>query len=659
MMARFVGACRAALRWWRSRSLALQLVLTNVGVVALWAVTTRQIATLQDGRREAAEQAAVRAGSAVLVSAQVEPALVSLETGERGLALTGDSSFFGPYRLGIEQIDAALDSLAKLSSGDGDLARATNRLDQMTRSWQAAVSQHFVARATKQSPAQLAAISLRVSATMDSARTAAIALQRVTRLSADRTAAEATLQFDLVSREALLIRLLLLAMIVLATVASLRRVTSTLDAIVFDARALAAGDHRAAVRSVAGGSRELGQLGEAFGTLAAAVAEREHGLRDDIRQLKEVERLKTDFVSTVSHELRTPLTAIRGALGLVLAGTTGPIASKTRDLLQIGLQNTERLIRLINDILDVERIEAGHLFVRREPCELAEILRTTVESLRTVAMEAQVSLVLDTADSAVVTGDPDRLVQVFTNLISNAVRFSPKGESVTVTLKTTTTSVVVFVSDRGPGIPLEFRRRIFGKFQQADSSGSAGGAGLGLAIVRAIVERHGGSIRFDSAPGHGTTFIAELPYTAPSASIAAVGLADHRLLVVDDDRDMLSVLRSLCEPLGAVTAVGSADEAWRALTSTPYDAIVIDPSAPGSPAIDLVRRVRQLQAYNDVPVLVFSSREFADDELAGITLSPSHAFVKARDREQDLLLRLKAVLAVRRPRRAVAIAASA
>jgi CheY-like chemotaxis protein len=248
-------------------------------------------------------------------------------------------------------------------------------------------------------------------------------------------------------------------------------------------------------------------------------------------------------------------------------------------------------------------------------------------------------------------------VQVFTNLISNAVRFSPRGESVTITLKTTSTSVVVFVSDHGPGIPLEFRRRIFGKFQQADAAGAAGGAGLGLAIVRAIVERHGGSIRFDSAPGHGTTFITELPYTAPTATADMGGRADHRLLVVDDDRDMLSVLRSLCEPVGSVTAVGSADEAWRALTTSAFDAIVIDPSAPGSPGVALVKRLRQLPGYTDVPVLVFSSREFADEELDGVTLSPSHAFVKARDREQDLLLRLKAVLAVRRPRRAVAVPA--
>ena len=656
-MRHLVAYVRTALRWWRSRSLAAQLFLTNVAVVALWAATTRQLASLQSGRREFVEQDAARAAAAVLVTARIGPALVSLEAGERGFALTDDSAFVTPYRLGLHQLDAVLDSLGKLATGDGELTRATNRLDQAARAWKGAAAQHLSARARQLSQPATATLARRVSVAMDSARVAAAALHDVTRINANRSVAEASRQVDLDARESLLVRLLLLAMIVLATVASLRRVASTLDAIVFDARSLAAGDHRAAVRSVAGGSRELGQLGEAFGTLAAAVAEREHGLRDDIRQLKEVERLKNDFVSTVSHELRTPLTAIRGALGLVLAGTTGAVATRTRDLLQIGLQNTERLIRLINDILDVERIEAGHLLVRREPCELADIMRTTVESLRTVSMEAHVTVVLEAGEGAVVTGDPDRLVQVFTNLISNAVRFSPRGEVVTVTMRTTATSVVVFVSDRGPGIPLEFRRRIFGKFQQADPAGTSGGAGLGLAIVRAIVERHGGSIRFDSAPGHGTTFITELPYTAPTASRTAVGQGAYRLLVVDDDRDMLSVLRSLCEPVGAVTAVGSPDEAWRALSASAYDAIVIDPSSPDSAAIQLVRRVRQLPSYGDVPVLVFSAREFSDEELDGITLAPSHAFVKARDREQDLLLRLKAVLAVRRPRRPIAATA--
>jgi signal transduction histidine kinase len=656
-MTRLVTLYRTGLVWWRSRSLAVQIVLTNVGVVLLWAATTRQVLSFQDARRDAADAAAARAGAAVLVTAQIEPALVSFGAGQRGFTLTGDSAFLGPYRLGRSQITATLDSLAKLARDNEPLTAATTGLARVIRSWTDTANRQIALRAMRASADSIAALDRPTALLMDRARAATAGLERITRIQANRSGAEAALQIEVESRESVLVRLLLLAMIVLATVASLRRVTSTLDAIVFDARVLAAGDHRTALRSVAGGSRELGQLGEAFGTLAAAVAERETGLRDDIRQLKEVERLKTDFVSTVSHELRTPLTAIRGALGLVLAGTTGAVAPKTRDLLQIGLQNTERLIRLINDILDVERIEGGHLFVRREPCELADILRTTVESLRTVAMEAHVTLALEGEQSAVVTGDPDRLVQVFTNLISNAVRFSPQGESVTVSIRTTPTSVVVFVSDRGPGIPLEFRRRIFGKFQQADPAGSAGGAGLGLAIVQAIVERHGGSIRFESAPGHGTTFITELPYTAPNVSIPSADQGGHRLLVLDDDRDMLSVLRSLCESVGAVTAVGSPDEAWRMLTQSAYDAIVLDPWAPGSPGMTLVKRLRQLPAYSDIPVIVFSSREFSGDELDGITLAPSHAFVKSRDREQDLLLRLRAVLAVRRPRRTMAIPA--
>ena len=374
MSARLVARYRGALRWWRSRSLAGQLVLTNLAVVAIWALVTRQIISLQDSRREAAEQAVVRAGAAVLVTAKLDPTLTNLATDQRGFALTGDSSFLGPYRLG--RIRSTGHGLAHQP---GSRQRGACARDEPTRSgaraWSRAAARQFAARSTSLPGDSVVKLARNVAGLMDRAQAATSLLESITRVQAERSATEAARQIEVDTRESLLIRLLLVAMVVLATVASLRRVTSTLDAIVFDARALAAGDHRAAVRSVAGGSRELGQLGEAFGTLAAAVAEREHGLRDDIRQLKEVERLKTEFVSTVSHELRTPLTAIRGALGLVLAGTTGPVASRTRDLLQIGLQNTERLIRLINDILDVERIESGHLFVRREPCELADILQ--------------------------------------------------------------------------------------------------------------------------------------------------------------------------------------------------------------------------------------------------------------------------------------------
>src|SRR5689334_18455065 len=135
MNRRFTDMYRWGLRWWRTRTLAAQLVLTNLGVVGLWAVTTRQVMLLQDGARDAAEHAAARAGSAVLVTEQIDPALASLATGERGFSLTGDSAFLVPYRTGQAQLESALDTLSKLAVGNDELARATSRVERATREW--------------------------------------------------------------------------------------------------------------------------------------------------------------------------------------------------------------------------------------------------------------------------------------------------------------------------------------------------------------------------------------------------------------------------------------------------------------------------------------------------------------------------------------------
>jgi signal transduction histidine kinase len=415
-----------------------------------------------------------------------------------------------------------------------------------------------------------------------------------------------------------------------------------------EARALAGGED-AAFRTPIGWNRELGALDTAFGALALATAEREEIMRSDILQLRAVEQLKDDFVSTVSHELRTPLTAMRGALGLVLGGAAGAVEPRTRDLLQIAMQNTERLIRLINDILDIERMRDGQLVTRHQPCDLADVLRTTAEPLTTMAQEARVSVQVDLQSGSIVVGDADRLVQVFTNLISNAIRYSPAGDAVAVCLRAVAGTARVTVSDRGPGIPDDFRARIFGKFQQAAPMGAeTGGTGLGLAIARAIVEEHGGTIRFESPVDGGTTFVVELP-CAPAVTATAAANGQYRVLILDGDAGVREVLASLCAPFARATGAQSCGDAWTLLHADRHDAIILDPEADGD-CLALVRRLRAEDRYAGIPVLVFSTREWSPDELAGVTLAPSHAFVKARHREQDLLRRLKAVLAVRSPR---------
>jgi PAS domain S-box-containing protein len=243
-------------------------------------------------------------------------------------------------------------------------------------------------------------------------------------------------------------------------------------------------------------------------------------LTRDITSRKQLERMKDEFVSIVSHELRTPLTAIRGALGLLGAGVAGELPGEAQELIELAGSNCERLVRLINDILDIQKIEAGKMSLRLATLDPAVVVSRTVEQLRTWAGEQQVALAHQLDVAAPWHADEDRISQVLTNLISNAVKFSPKGGTVRVTVKPAAAGARarVEVADEGPGIPAEQRHLLFGKFQQLDGSDSRkmGGTGLGLAICKAIVELHGGTIGVESELGKGSTFWVELPLvTAP------------------------------------------------------------------------------------------------------------------------------------------------
>jgi signal transduction histidine kinase/CheY-like chemotaxis protein len=426
----------------------------------------------------------------------------------------------------------------------------------------------------------------------------------------------------------------------------------TLRAVSQAARALVEGRYTdVRLSAELGSNREMRKIADTFEELALAIEEREQILQSDILQLREYEQLKSDFVSTVSHELRTPLTSMRGALGLVLSGAAGPLSPQGRDLLQIAHQNTERLIRLINDILDVEKIESGSITVRRDRCDLRAVLEASIAGVQGYAVEHGVRVALRAPSTIEVTGDQDRLIQVFTNLVSNAIKFSPRNVDVVVSLEIEPEIARVNVCDYGSGIPAEFQARIFGKFQQAESSSSRrhGGTGLGLAIARAIVERHEGTIHFHTEAGVGTTFVVELP-RAPAQRVSSPETTSStapRVLVVDPDPDIARILQTLASPLVVLIGVVTPDEALHVARETPLDAVIIEPELPGMGGFDLVRELRALRNYSDLPVIVFSSREYDPLDLDGVTLSPAHAYVKARDREEDVVMRLRAVLAAR------------
>ena len=238
------------------------------------------------------------------------------------------------------------------------------------------------------------------------------------------------------------------------------------------------------------------------------------GIAHDLSERKRIEQLKNEFIATLSHELRTPLTSIRGSLGLLAGGAAGEIPVTARSLLDIANKNCDRLVRLINDILDVEKIESGTMRFEALVQPFLPLVEQAVAATNPYASQFMVSFDLRSdAGEMYVSVDADRLAQVMINLLSNASKFAPSGDVVEVRLRRLGTKARLSVTDHGAGIPTEFRDRIFQKFAQADATDSRkkGGTGLGLNISKAIIEKHGGTIDFTSEPGVRTEFFFDLP----------------------------------------------------------------------------------------------------------------------------------------------------
>lgn len=235
----------------------------------------------------------------------------------------------------------------------------------------------------------------------------------------------------------------------------------------------------------------------------------------DVTQRRQTEQLKNDFISTVSHELRTPLTAIHGALGLVNSGTLGPVQGTQQQLLDIAQQNSEQLLNLINDLLDIEKLAAGKMQLSLESKPVLPLLESAIERAEPMARPRQVRLQMQSTltEPLLVLVDVQRWQQVMANLLSNAIRFSPNQGVVTVTVQQLGKALLVQVMDQGGGVPVDFIPRLFQRFSQADSSSARqqGGTGLGLAICKELLERMRGQIHYQPVPTGGACFYFDIP----------------------------------------------------------------------------------------------------------------------------------------------------
>lgn len=280
-----------------------------------------------------------------------------------------------------------------------------------------------------------------------------------------------------------------------------------------------------------------------------------YSIGHDVTERKESERRVSEFYSTVSHELRTPLTSIHASLRLIEGGLAGQVSDKVARLVNIARNESDRLIRLINDILDIRKLEAGRLELKLRETKLDDLITGAFAATQGMATEAKVNLKHQSNDHGTLKCDQDRVVQILANFLSNAIKYSPEGETVLLDIERKQNMIRFSVTDSGPGIPESEQHKLWGKFQQLDSSDTRqkGGTGLGLAISKGLAEQHGGQVGFASTVGKGTTFWVELPTISKSARATSQDLRSFalaRVLMVEDDEQLTKLVRSVLKKEG-------------------------------------------------------------------------------------------------------------
>jgi signal transduction histidine kinase/ActR/RegA family two-component response regulator len=346
--------------------------------------------------------------------------------------------------------------------------------------------------------------------------------------------------------------------------------------------------------------------------------------------LHDAERMKNDFLSMISHELRTPLTAIIGYTDLLLRQVHGPLTDRQSHHQSAVKKAAHRLLALINDLLDLNRLESGHVVLNLEQASLLDAARLAVARASALAERQTVELRLDVPLTAImVQADPERLQQVLVNLLDNAIKFTPGGGSVTVRIDRREHDAAISVIDTGVGVPPDQIGRIWDRFHQADSSTRRqfGGTGLGLAIVRHLVELHGGAVSVTSdGPGMGSTFCFSMPLVNAATPISSPPIqltrdaapltsqAARTVLIVDDEPDNREVITSIVHDVmghSAITAINGAEALSRAASHP--DLILLDLRMPGLSGFDVARALKRNPDTSRIPIVAITALDAEDD----------------------------------------------
>ena len=325
-------------------------------------------------------------------------------------------------------------------------------------------------------------------------------------------------------------------------------------------------------------------------------------LEEHVKRLQELDQLKNDFLSTVSHELRTPIAVMRGGVTLILDGVAGDITESQRDLLMDTQSNIDRLTRLIDDLLDVSKIEAGKMILRRRSVDLCDIIRRIQQSFESQAQAKSIELTAQLPDDPLkLFVDDDKITQIFSNLLSNALRCTNEGGFISIRVEEKKDSDVVecSVSDTGIGIAERDMPRLFSKFEQLGRTEGSGykGTGLGLVIVRGLVEKHGGKIWVESELGKGATFsftLKKMPFP--------------KILVVDDEKSVVDIIKKFLsrDDYQFVEAYDGKEAVRKAKAEHP-SLIVLDMMLPELDGYEVIERLKEDKYTQDIPILILSA----------------------------------------------------